>query len=49
MSNTDGHPDVLLRRLNVLLRRPNGCNLEQFEASRHRRGVRTENSHRPDG
>jgi len=28
-SNTEWRPDVLLRRLN-------GCNLEQFEASRHR-------------
>jgi hypothetical protein len=26
LSNTERHPDVLLRR-------PNGCNLEQFEAS----------------
>jgi hypothetical protein len=29
LSNTERCPDVLLRRLN-------GCNLEQFEASRHR-------------
>jgi hypothetical protein len=28
--NTEGRPDVLLRRLDV-------CNLEQFEASGHRR------------
>jgi hypothetical protein len=29
LSNTKGHPTVLLRR-------PNGCNLDQFEASGHR-------------
>jgi hypothetical protein len=29
LSNTERHPTVLLRR-------PDGCNREQFEASRHR-------------
>jgi hypothetical protein len=40
--NTEGHPDVLLRRLN-------GCNLEQFETFGHRRGVWTESYRCPDG
>jgi hypothetical protein len=52
LSNTEGCPAVLLRR-------PNGCNLDQFEASEHRRRselkvlvVRTDDTltvERPDG
>jgi hypothetical protein len=29
-------PDVLLKRPDVLLKRSDGCELEQFDASRHR-------------